>query len=149
MDSLRIDSGVKRLMINDDPENFIEFNPKDIVFAEKFYKLMSEFKTKLTEYEVLANQLDKEKEVDELNIPVNAGKQFELLKEACGYVREKIDYLFGADTSQKVFGDLLSMEAFAQFFEGILPYIQTARSEKVDKYANKPRGTSAKRKVMS
>jgi len=38
MDNLRIDTGIKKILINDGPE-FIEFNPSDVIFAEKFYKL--------------------------------------------------------------------------------------------------------------
>jgi len=42
----------------------------------------------------------------------------------------------GAGTSQIVFGESLNIDAVVQFFEGIRPYMQKARAEKVAKYTN-------------
>lgn len=44
MDSIRIDTGGVRLMVNGDPQRVIAFNPHDVVFAERFYALLGEFK---------------------------------------------------------------------------------------------------------
>lgn len=134
MDSIRIDTGEKRIAINDDPERVIIFNPEDIGFAERFYQLMQDFEAKQDEYQARADELDNQ-ELDERGIPSRIGESLALLREVCEFLEERIDHLFGPGTSQKVFGDALTLDMFEQFFTGIIPYVQTARSGKVAKYA--------------
>ena len=64
-------------------------------------------------------------------------EQLTLVRSACGFIRDRIDNVFGAGTSQNAFGDTLSLDVFSQFFDGIGPYIKTERSAKVNKYTNK------------
>ena len=42
--------------------------------------------------------------------------------------------VFGAGTSEKAFGEAQTLNMFEQFFDGITPYIQGARGQKVSKY---------------
>jgi hypothetical protein len=140
MDSLKINTGIKRIMINDDPDNIITFNPSDVAFAERFYSLISEFEGKLAEFKARSEAIDANTEVDINDIPVNLQDRLDLMRDACIYIRERIDHLFGDGTSQKVFGDVLNLDCFTQFFEGITPFIQTARSEKLAKYNQKLSG---------
>lgn len=137
MDSIRIDSGVKRIAINDDESRVIEFNPSDVLFAERFYSVYGEFEKKHEEYKTKAKKLGAE------NVE-NIGEGIVLAREMCAFMREKIDILFGAGTSQKVFGDTLSMAMISQFLEGMTPFFEHARSEKTKKYIN----TASKRRVM-
>jgi len=140
MDSIRIDTGEKRIAINDDPERVIVFNPQDIGFAERFYQLLKDFEAKQAEYQARADELDNQ-ELDERGIPSRIGESLALLREVCEFLEERIDHLFGPGTSQKVFGDALTLDMFEQFFTGIIPYVQTARSGKIAKYApSKKRG---------
>jgi hypothetical protein len=134
-DSIRIDTGVKRVAINDDPNRIIEFNPKDVVFAERFYGLIGEFKSAEKDFVSRAEALDAVKEIDELGLPVNAGERIKLLREVCEWAREKIDQVFGEGTSQKAFGDAIGLDLFSQFFEGITPFIEGARGDQVQKYS--------------
>jgi len=97
-DSLRIDAGLIRLLINDD---------EDRVHLE-------------------AEQ-----------VPNNFTKTIALATEICNYLREQIDKVFGEDTSQMVFGDVQSLYMFAQFIDGITPYIQEVRVEKISPYLDK------------
>lgn len=137
MESLRIDTGAKRVMINDDPNRVIVFNPSDVAFAERFYRLIGEFQDKQAEYQRRAEELEQNAVVNENGIPSNLAESLALLREACEFLRAKIDDLFGAGTSEKVFGDALSLDAFEQFFEGITPFVQTARSDKMTRYVSK------------
>lgn len=143
MDSIRIDTGEKRIAINDDPERMIVFNPQDIGFAERFYQLLQDFEAKQIEYQARADELDNQ-ELDERGIPSKIGESLALMREVCEFLRERIDHLFGEGTSRKAFGDAMTLTMFEQFFEGIIPFVQTARSNKVAKYA--PSGS--KRRVM-
>lgn len=138
MQSLQINTGEIRLAINDDPERVIVLRPNDAIFAEKFYKMLGSFQTKFTEYQGRAVAVESKTETDENDIPLNTGERIELLKEICQYAHGQIDELIGVGTSQIVFGDSLNIDAIVQFFDGIRPYVQTARAEKVAKYSNKP-----------
>lgn len=148
MDSLQINTGEKRIPVIRDGVSAgeIVFNPSDVLFAEKFYALIGEFETKMNEYKARAEALDKIKETGEHNIPVNTEERMAVLHEACEYVRERIDNLFGENASQVAFGNALSMDTFQQFFEGITPFIKTARADKVAKYTSP---ASAKRHKRS
>jgi len=128
MESIRIDTGI-RLMINDDPSRVIAFDPKDVAFAERFYALAKDFDGKADEYQQRANAIG---EGD-----VEAG--LALIRESCTYMREQIDALFGAGTSQTAFGDSLSLDAIGQFLDGVLPFIQDVRAEKIARYATSNR----------
>lgn len=139
MDALNISTGEKRISITRDgaPAGEIVFNPDDVVFAEKFYRLLGDFQNSFTQYQVQARALEAIKTLDDNGLPRNMSQRIELVSNACKYTREKIDLLFGDGTSQIVFGDALSLEAIKQFFEGIAPHIQAARVEKIQKYTNK------------
>jgi hypothetical protein len=136
--SLRIDDGQIRLAINDDPDRLISFNPSDVGFAEKFYKLVAEFEARFREYLDRSEKLESNTDLDANGLPANAPERLALLNETCAYVREKIDYLFGAGTSQKAFGDEMVLGQFSQFFAGITPYLQKARAPIVEKYLSQP-----------
>lgn len=137
MDSLKINTGEKRIAVNGDENRVIVFNPSDVMFAERFYKLIGEFQERLTQYQAQAETLDQEAEVDENNIPLNLQARLKLVKEACTFVYEKMDVIFGAGTAQAAFQGAYNLDAVTQFFEGIMPYIQDARAEKIAKYTNK------------
>ena len=138
MQSLQINTGEIRLAINDDPNRVIVLRPNDAIFAEKFYKMLGSFQAKFIEYQGRAVAVESKTEADANDIPLNTGERIELLKEICQYAHGQIDELIGVGTSQIVFGDSLNIDAIVQFFEGIRPFVQTARAEKVAKYSNKP-----------
>ena len=143
MDSIRIDTGLKKILINDGPE-YIEFNPGDVAFAERFENLISEFEAKLAEYQARSDELEADKGLDAHGIPVNFNARIALMREVCEFIREKIDHIFGSGSSQKLFGDAMSLDMFTQFFSGITPFIQRDREAKVNKYS--PPLVSKKRK---
>lgn len=145
MDSIQITTGVKRIAINDDPERVIAFNPHDIAFAERFYALMQNFEGKQREYAARAEALDQDIGVDDNGLPVNLGERIAFMRDICEYYHAQIDALFGDGTAFKVFDGALGLEMIQQFFEGITPFIQHVRQEKVAKY--QPRG-KGRAKVM-
>lgn len=134
MDSLRINTGEIRLCVNDDPHRVIAFNPTDISFVERFYGLLSEFEGKEKDYRRKAEALQENTEVGAFGIPKNVGGALELLRETCGFLREKIDDVFGTGTSQAAFGDANTLDMFEQFLNGVTPFVQKAREKQVNKY---------------
>jgi hypothetical protein len=133
--SLKIESGLIRLAINDDPGRVIAFNPKDVVFAEKFYRLIKDFEDKQAEFETQAKELDAVEETDELGLPINTEERLAYIKEICEFTFEKIDEVFGEGTSEKVFEGVYNLDIIGQFFDGISPYIKAARTQRVEKYS--------------
>lgn len=160
MDSLQINTGEKHIPVihNGVSTGEIVFNPSDVIFAEKFYKLIGEFETKFSEYTASAKTLLAITEKDKNGFPINNDKQIELAKEVCIYLMEKVDGLFGMGTSQIVFGNAMDLgeqddagkiirnDMFSQFFMGVQPYIQRARSAKVAQYTTVASAKRNKRK---
>jgi hypothetical protein len=120
------------------PVGELKFNPGNVGFVDRFYNLIGEFEVKEKEFQKRSRELDQNNEPGAYGIPKNTGEGLKLLNEICIYMREKIDYVFGEGTSQMVFGDYNNPNMFAQFFDGITPYIQKARNDKLAKY--KPSG---------
>ncbi len=133
-DSIQIDAGIKRILINKDPERVVSFNPLDILFAKKFYALMDQFHIKDVEYKKRIKELEAIEGEDEYGLPENMPETFELFTEMVDYLHEQIDDLFGAGTSKTVFEHHKNFEMIQQFFEGLMPYIKKARADKIKKY---------------
>jgi hypothetical protein len=133
MDSIRIDTGVKKITINDGPD-YLEFNPADIIFAEKFYRLVHDFEDKKAEYTARAEAIDANKEIDANGVAKNIPDGLALLHEICSFTEERIDNLFGEGSSKKLFGDAMTLNMFEQFFTGITPFIQQVRISKIKRY---------------
>lgn len=144
--NIHINTGEKRVTINDDPTRVIVFNPTDVLFAERFYSLLGELKQKLNEFKERGAALSAESKKDEDGLPVNMQAQISLQVETCNYLSEKVDALFGKDTSQKAFGDVRNLEVFLQFFNGVLPFFETARAEKIAAYTSPASAKRNKRK---
>jgi len=143
MNSIQINTGEKRLPIIRDGKDVGElvFNPTDTLFAERFYALLGEMKKTLNDFKAKGEAL-KTAERDEDGMPVNMQEHIALQKDLCDYLREKIDKTFGDGTSQKAFDEVRNLDVYVQFFDGILPFFQQARSERVAMYTT---STSAKR----
>lgn len=134
MKSLNFNDGKIRLCINEDETRVISFSPEDITFVERLYSVFGKLEDKQKELEEKEKELSKNKEVDNFGFPLNIKEKISLTKETCSYMRQEIDSVFGEGTSQKVFGDTNTLDMFKQFFEGITPYIQKVREDKIKKY---------------
>ena len=113
------------------------FDPSDVVFAEKIYDLIGSLGKTQAEYEAKAASLEADTRTDSFGLPVNARDRLRFLREACEDMHGKIDTVFGDGTSAMVFGSALSLEAIGMFFEGLAPYMESARADKVGKYLNR------------
>src|SRR5690348_3582098 len=118
--TLEITTAGKRIPIVRDGENVgvLAFNPDDVVFAEKFYRLYGELQQRFAEYQDRAVALESDGETDLNDLPVNLGERIALAKEACTFAYAQIDILFGAGTSAMVFGDTFLVTAIEQFLRG-------------------------------
>lgn len=135
-DTLQISTGEKHIPVVRDgaPVGEIVFNPSDVVFAEKFYKVLGEIEAKTSEYQRQIETLDAANEKDGDDIPLNMGDRLALLRSICEYNNSLIDSVFGAGTAKTVFGDALNLDVFQQFFDGVALYFKQARAEKLKQY---------------
>lgn len=122
------------LTINDDPDRVVAFNPQDVGFVDRFFALMDNVEEKESEYKAKLEDIQKDDSLNSYGIPRAIRKEVELTAEICRYMREQVDMVFGAGTSQTVFGNLNTVDMFAEFFDGIAPHISAARSKAVKKY---------------
>lgn len=148
MQSIQINTGSIRLAINDDESRVIEFNPNDLDFIDRFYGLISDFEVKEKEYQKKLDILNQNTELDSYNIPKNMGESLALLKDICGFMRGRIDHVFGDGSSQKAFGNANTLDMFEQFFNGITPFIQQSREGKIQRYTGNRAQRRAAAKVM-
>lgn len=132
--SIRIDTGEVRLLINDDENRVIAFNPNDISFLEAFFELLEDFEKKEKEFRNEERVLNANKDVDGHGLPKNIKGKIALNRKICRYMREKIDSVFGEGTSDTAFGKANTMDMFSQFFDGVTPFIRSARDDKTSKY---------------
>lgn len=135
--NLVIDTGEIRLTINDDPDRVVTFNPEDVIFAEKFYLLMGDFKVKMGDFRDRMVEMESKVTKDEDELPLNAADRIDIMKEVCQYMHEQIDSLFGEGTAEVICQGVVNLDVYAQFVTGLTPFIQKARSKKIQKYTKK------------
>jgi hypothetical protein len=155
MDSLHIDTGEKRIQIDDDPGRMIVFNPSDVLWVDRFRGMKRDVLAKLDEFSKKSGELQviirfeaKKKAPDQNLIDETENRGSALYREACIYMRGLIDNIFGKDASQTAFGDLMSGTAIVSFLEGITPYIEIVRAAKVAAYVPHPQAKKRKSKAV-
>lgn len=119
MKSLNFDSGVKEYEINGDPNRVLRINPSDFGIIERINKAKDA--------------------LDELHITPDIDGMVELDK----VVRAQIDEIFGAGSSDIIFGDTNSTSfaggqpVFLNFLDSIIPEIERVVGEERKKSATK------------
>lgn len=133
-DSIRIDTGAKRVYVNDNDE-YIILNFADQRFPTRFDDMVEDFKEKQKEFQKRAQEIDDNKELTE-----DKRKEYghRLNLEVCTYFRDQIDKLFGPETCRKVFGDIIpGIDLFGEFLEKISPFFEKYAKERGAKLAQK------------
>jgi hypothetical protein len=151
MKSLDIDNGSITLCVNQDMTRLLTFNPTDVNFASRFYELLDDFTAKENELIGRAKKIDEEMVLDENGVPSNIKEIFALTNELDGYFKERLDYVFGAGTSETCFGNVNVMSVdkkgnriLTNFIMGIAPYITVARDSEIKKHTAKYSKKNAK-----
>lgn len=135
MAGIRVNTGVKRIEVNDNGD-YITLNFADQSFPERFFSMID----RVTE--LAADADPKEKEIRD-SYPAGsvdlarAISSFNL--EFHSAVSKEIDGFFGADTCKKVFGDIVpGIDLIDEFFQQLMPYFQEfgqERAQKMSKYS--------------
>lgn len=134
MDSIRVDTGAKRIEVNDEGE-YITLNFADQSLPTRFFAMADDFQAKEPEYRARAEALDANTELTEYE-RMRATAQLNL--EFHTYFKEQIDALFGANTCRKVFGDIVpGVELYGDFLTQITPYFEKYGKERAEKLQTK------------
>lgn len=133
-DSIRVDTGAKRIEVNDAGE-CITLNFADQSLPTRFFAMADDFQAKEPEYRAKAEALDANTELSDYE-RMRATAQINL--EFHTYFRERIDELFGADTCRKVFGDIVpGVELYGDFLTQITPYFEKYGKERAKRLQQK------------
>lgn len=150
MDSLRVDSGIKKIEVNDDGE-YINIPVHDVSFFERFGEIAKSFEQKEVEYSKRADDLaekhkGKEK-ADADAIADTVAMYADFSRDMCA----ELDKLFGEGCCRKVFVGIEnpSVELIGDFLDQITPLLNQygrERSEKINLMYNRGRkGARSKR----
>ncbi len=151
VEKLRLDSGIKKIEVNDDGE-YISINLSDNTFFDRFNKFINWFDEKQVEVDKkskeLAEKYSKESEAGEneekdLNFE-KITDLTSLYKDICDDVSKQMDNLFGDNCLRKVFPDVQSpgFELIIDFLDAIAPILKKyaqERNEKINLKYNRSR----------
>lgn len=133
-DSIRVDTGAKRIEVNDDGE-YITLNFADQSFPSRFYAMVDGFKIKQQEFQALAQEIDGDSTLAE---DERMRKGLALNLEIHEYFKDQIDGLFGPDTCRKVFGDIVPhIDLYADFLEQLTPYFEKYAKDRQNRIKSK------------
>lgn len=132
--SLNLNLGGIELAVNGDMNKIISFNPDDIGFAERFYSLFSKLDEYQKKYTDKVAQLEADTELDANGIPKNTAERFKTEKEMIEDLRSEFDVVFGDGTCEKAFGNMNTLDMFAEFLTAITPHVEKSRKNKISKY---------------
>lgn len=134
MSGIRVNTGVKRIEVNDDGD-YITLSLNDNAFLDRFLSLYERIQNMADEYTGKENAV-REKYADgaESSRDGLLRETFALYTEAGKTMKQEMDSLFGEGSCKKVFGDITpSFELYLDFFEQLTPYLQEFAKEKAQR----------------
>ena len=153
MEALQINTGEVRIPIvrNGQSVGEIVFNPNETTIAERFYRLLGNLSEKKKQMETRAKEMESNTTYNADGVPTNLPEYLDFARNAHEALCVEYDSIFGAGTSQMVFGDFVPMneagfQVHLQFINGFAPHIQKARAEKIAQYTTPASAKRNKRK---
>jgi len=117
MESLRLKTKRVEVMIDDDPERIITFNPEDVHLRGRIYDLGKVVKRKEIEMKQRIAEIEQFEGEDELGLPLRDVAAKDFMIELADFFTSEIDTAFGEGTSEKVFAGGFDFESMALFLE--------------------------------
>lgn len=134
MSGLRVNTGAKRIEVNDAGE-YIVLNFGDQSFPKRVFDMMDRIKAKAEQAET------EEKAIREKN-PEEDSRLRALAEFNEGlhrYMMQEVDGVFGPETCRKVFGNIVpGIDLFEDFFDQLMPFFEEyakERAAKMNKYS--------------
>ncbi len=140
MNRINVASEAVKITVNDAGET-ITLNLQDQRFIHTVTALVNEFNANIQQYKVKCEEISAmpHSTSDERFAQLTALAAVN--NEACSILKEKVDFVFGADTCRKVFGDIVpSIDAFSDFFNQLSDIMAercSVRMEKLRQYTEK------------
>ena len=145
MESLRLKTKRVEVMIDDDPERIITFNPEDVHLRARIYNLAKEAKRKQDDMQAQLTELETIEGEDSLGLPLKVETAMKLTVDIADFFMTEIDVAFGDGTSGIVFADGFDFESMVVFLEYVLSKFEAVGAKKIDDRLSK---SVAKKKVM-
>lgn len=143
MSSIRVNTGVKKIEVNDAGE-YIILNFADQSFPKRYFDMLQRVQERAQKDEQTEKEIkEKIKPVDSENELISSnlepvGELIALNESLHRYIMAEVDSLFGPDTCLKVFGDIVpSIDLFNEFFTQLMPFFEEyskSREAKMNKY---------------
>lgn len=135
MDGIRINTGAKRIEVNDDGD-YIVLNFADSSFVDRFFAMYDRIKQRADEAVPQAEEIDAKYQAgSEEHTRAAAALYCKLHEDIMG----EVDKFFGPGTCKKVFGDIVpGIELYDDFFRQLMPYFEQfgkERAQKMSKYS--------------
>lgn len=135
MAGIRVNSGAKRIEVNDSGD-YIILNFSDSSFPDRFFTMLDHVQDQADEAEQRGKTLQEQ-------YPQNSMEGMRALsalyRELYEGIAAEVDALFGPDTCKKVFGEIVpDIELFDEFFTQLRPYIEEfgkERAQRLSKYS--------------
>ena len=144
IDSIRVDTGVKKIEVNDEGET-ISLNFADQSFPVRYFAMVDEFEAQQQVFQQEAEALDRECEEQQLSDYECSRKAAAFNLKVHEFCKERVDGLFGEGTCRKVFGDIVpSADLYVDFISQLAPYFEKYDKERqkklMQKYSPKRKG---------
>lgn len=144
MQNINFNDGYKEFSINNDESRVIRFNPSDYAILERFSQARKEIQEELT-------KIGDDIEINSNGEPSDDLDQTaEIVKKANSVIREKVNYIFGADVCTPAFGmqsplsSVKGKSLVERFLDAVAPLIEKeieaerkASEKRMSKYLGK------------
>lgn len=130
MESLKVNSTLIRLAINDSPNKIIQFDPGDVRFRKKFYNLRNVIFEKEREFDIKAKQLEN------IESEENIKRCMQMEEELFDFLSNLINDLFGEKTTEYICEDRKNVDTICNFVIAVAPYFQKYNENARNKYVN-------------
>jgi len=137
MERLQLKTNRVQIVIDDDPERVITFNPNDVQLRDRIYRLGKTVKSRQIEIEKKIQEFDLLEGEDELGVPLKDIAAHNLMVELAEFISKEIDATFGVGTSEKLYFDGFDFESTSDFIELVSSKLQTVSQNKIDQRLSK------------
>lgn len=132
MAGIRVNTGVKRIEVNDNGD-FITMSLNDNDFLSRFFSLYENVQKMAEESSAREREIQEQYKGSEDKLGL-AKASYDLYTQCGKDMMGEVDALFGDGTCNKVFGDITpTFDLYIEFFEQLTPYLQEFAREKIQR----------------
>lgn len=124
--NINLKSKKKRIIINEDENKIIEFNPEDMKTRKKFYEAGQTIFNKQREFDIKLKEL-KEGDIE---------GAFALEEELYLFAKDILDNMFGVGATEKITDGEIDVISICDFITMVAPYFKEVNENQKNKYTN-------------